>query len=68
MALYRAVKSEMDHGRKLSEIVAINAKGQLQSTTIQLPDTVKNWVGHNLPKQVRDVYDKITQHAGDLPG
>lgn len=68
LALYRAVKSEMDHGRKLSEIVAINAKGQLQSTTIQLPDTVKNWVGHNLPKQVRDVYDKITQHAGDLPG
>lgn len=67
LALYHAVKSEVDHGKKLEDMVAFDAKGKPQTTTIQLPDSVKNWVGHNLPTQVRDVYGKITQHPGDLP-
>jgi cyclase len=67
LSLYHAVKSEVDQGRKLSDIVTLDAKGHPQSTTIQLPATVKNWVGHNLPGQVQDVYNKITKHDGDLP-
>ena len=39
------------------------------STSIQLPGSVQNWVGKELPAQVRDAYEEITQHkpAGDLP-
>ncbi len=67
LALYHAVKSAVDQGSKLNDIVAFNAKGQPQSTTIELPAGVKNWVGHNLPGQVQDVYNKIMKHDGDLP-
>jgi cyclase len=67
LALYHAVKSEVDQGKKLGDMVTLDDKGRPRSTTIQLPDAVKNWVGHNLAGQVQDVYNKITKHEGDFP-
>ena len=39
------------------------------STSITLPDNVKNWVGTFLPAQVKDTYEEISQKKphGDLP-
>jgi hypothetical protein len=39
------------------------------TTSITLPDNVKNWVGAFLPAQVRDTYEEISQKKphGDLP-
>jgi cyclase len=67
VALFHAVKSSIDQGKQLSDIVTLDEKGHPQSTTIELPGSVKNWVGHNLPGQVQDVYNKISKHDGDLP-
>jgi len=55
-------------GKKLDDIVKKEGD-KLVSTSIQLPDSVKNWVGEGLPDQVRDAYQEITQHTpiGDLP-
>jgi len=66
--LYRAVESQVRQGKKLDDIVKKEGD-KLVSTSIRLPDNVKNWVGDDLPTQVRDAYEEITQHRpiGDLP-
>jgi hypothetical protein len=41
----------------------------LRDAYIELPETVKNWVGDDLAAQVRDAYEEISQHKphGDIP-
>ncbi|MCC6394498.1 MAG: MBL fold metallo-hydrolase [Bryobacterales bacterium] len=60
----QAVKS----GKKLNDLVAM--KGDTPaSTTLKLPDSVKNWVGPSLPLQVKDTFEEISQGKphGDIP-
>jgi len=66
--LHSAVASAVKQGKKLDDIVKKNGD-KLVSTSIHLPDSVKNWVGDGLPDQVRDAYEEITQHKphGDIP-
>lgn len=66
--LKKAVNAAVQHGKKLDDIVK-RAGGKLISTTIQLPDSVKTWVGPDLPSQVKDAYEEITQNKphGDIP-
>ena len=66
--LHKAVASAVKQGKKLDDIVKKDGD-KLVSTSIQLPDSVKNWVGDGLTDQVRDTYEEITQHKphGDIP-
>ena len=59
--LYAAVSGAIDEGRKLDDLVRYGRDGEPESTTIVLPDAVKNWVGDRLGMQVRDAYEEITQ-------
>jgi glyoxylase-like metal-dependent hydrolase (beta-lactamase superfamily II) len=65
--LHNAVEAAVKQGKKLNDIV--KKDGTKLSTTIQLPESVKNWVGDDLASQVRDAYEEITQHKphGDIP-
>ncbi len=65
--LNKAVKAAIQGGKKLDDIVKQDG-GKLISTTIQLPDSVKNWVGPGLAAQVKDAYEEITQNKphGDI--
>ena len=66
--LHKAVASAVKQGKKLDDIVKKDGD-KLVSTSIQLPNSVKNWVGDGLPDMVRDAYEEITQHKphGDIP-
>ena len=58
--LHKAVKAEIDAGKKLEDLQA----------SIKLPDAVTPWVGAALLKrQIKDAYDEISQGQprGDLP-
>jgi cyclase len=65
-ALRKAVLAAIDQGKKLDEIVTKD--GEKQSTSIQLAEGVKNWVGPGLAAQVRDAYEEIAQNKphGDI--
>lgn len=72
--LHKAVAAAVKQGKKLTDIVPAGTKMVYgnevpASTSIALPDNVKNWVGAFLPAQVRDTYDEISQKKphGDLP-
>lgn len=67
VALRERVGAAVKQGKKLDELV--QREGNRSTTTLQMPDNVKNWVGPDLPSQVRDAYSEITQKkpAGDLP-
>jgi len=58
--LHKAVQNAISQGKKLPEIVKMDGE-KVVSTTIQLPDSVKNWVGSGFPGQVKSTYDEITQ-------
>ena len=66
--LYEAVQSSLNQGKRLADIVKMDGNKPV-STSIQLSDKVKNWVGESLPEQVKTTYEEITQHKphGDLP-
>ncbi len=68
LALRRTVASELRAGKTMNELVQFENK-QPKSTTIKLPDSVKNWVGQGLPAQVRDTIEEINagKPHGDLP-
>jgi cyclase len=57
--LRNAVRKAMKSGKKAGEI----------ADSLQLPESVKNWVGKSLPAQARDAYNEIARNrpAGDLP-
>jgi glyoxylase-like metal-dependent hydrolase (beta-lactamase superfamily II) len=66
--LRSSVSQAMKSGKKLNDLVAM--KGDTPtSTTVKLPDGVKNWVGQSLPLQVRDTFEEISQGKphGDIP-
>jgi len=72
--LHNAVDAAVKQGKKLTDIVPAGTKMVYgnevpASTSITLPDNVKNWAGPFLPAQVRDTYDEISQKKphGDLP-
>jgi glyoxylase-like metal-dependent hydrolase (beta-lactamase superfamily II) len=48
--LRTAVKSAVDQGGKPADLAKL-----------QLPDSVRNWVGDGLPQQAKDAYEEITQ-------
>ena len=54
------MKSAIGQGKKLEDLV--EKKGQqTRENFLQLPDSVRHWVGPSLPAQVRDTYEEITQ-------
>ena len=58
--LQKAVKSAIGQGKKLDDLVE-KKDGKPVKASVQLPDSVKNWVGPSLPAQVQDTYEEITQ-------
>jgi cyclase len=66
--LHNAVQSLVAQGKAMQDIVKFSGAKPVW-TSVQLPDSVKNWVGVDLAVQVRDTYEEITQHKphGDLP-
>jgi glyoxylase-like metal-dependent hydrolase (beta-lactamase superfamily II) len=69
LELHKSVKAAIDHGKKLDDIVKMDG-GKPVSTSIQLPQSVKNWVGNGFPGQVRTTYQEITQNkpAAEVSG
>ena len=72
--LHKAVDAAIRSGRRLENVVppgTATAYGNVvpASTTITLPNSVKNWTGPFLPAQVRDTWEEITQKKphGDIP-
>lgn len=67
--LHRAVKAAITQGRKLEDIVEMK-NGAPVKTSLQLPDSVKNWVGGSLPTQVQAAYAEISQGKphGEITG
>lgn len=68
IALRQGVLNAVTQGKKMQDIVRMDGTKAVW-TSIQLPDSVKNWVGPYLPFQVKNAYEEITQHKphGDLP-
>jgi len=58
--LHKQVDAAVKQKKKLEDIVKMD-KDRPVSTTIQLPDSVKTWVGPGLAGQVKDAYTEITQ-------
>jgi len=58
--LQKAVQAEVAQKKKLSDIVKMDGDRPV-STTVKLPDAVKNWVGDFYPAQVKGAYDEIMQ-------
>jgi hypothetical protein len=65
--LHKAVTAAVKSGMKIDDLVKTD-KGK-QIAALQLPASVKNWVGDSLPAQVKDAFNEITdlKPAGDLP-
>ena len=57
--LDRAVTEAYNAGRKLEEIVAFE-ESAAKTTELELPEKVANWVGPNLPEQVRVRYMEVS--------
>jgi cyclase len=57
IALHKAVKDAIAHGKKLDDLASLD-----------LPDSVKNWVGPSLKGQIKDTYAEILQGkpAGEI--
>jgi glyoxylase-like metal-dependent hydrolase (beta-lactamase superfamily II) len=73
--LHKAVAAALAAGKKLDDIVpagqtkVVYGNAVPASTSIKLPDSVKNWVGPFLALHVKDTYEEISQKKphGDLP-
>lgn len=68
LALRKTVAAELRAGKTVNDLVQFD-KGQPKSTSVKLPDSVKNWVGPTLAGQVRDTVEEINSGKphGDLP-
>ncbi len=68
LELRKTVAAAVKQGKKLDDLVTKNGE-KLVSTSVTLPDAVKNWVGESLPAQVQDAFNEIQQGkaAGDIP-
>ena len=58
LELRKAVGKEVQSGKSLESLVT-KSGAQAKSTTVQLPATVKNWIGDFLPSQVEAVYEEM---------
>ncbi len=65
--LHKAVAAAVKSGMKVDDLV--KTQNGKQIAALQLPDTVKNWVGDSLASQVKDAFNEISNQkpAGDLP-
>ncbi len=65
--LMSAVVAARKSGKKLADVVKMDGKTP-KSTTLKLPDSVKNWVGDFLPMQVYDTWMELEKGKprGDL--
>lgn len=65
--LHKAVEAAIQAGKKLDDIV--KKDGNRRTTSIQLAENVKNWVGPDVATQVSDVYNEIANKKpiGDQP-
>jgi glyoxylase-like metal-dependent hydrolase (beta-lactamase superfamily II) len=65
--LHKAIDAAIKSGKELSDLVKTEQGRRVAS--LQLPDSVKTWVGESLAAQITDTYNEITQKkpAGDLP-
>jgi cyclase len=57
--LRKAVSAAVKSGKKLDDLVT-KTGDKLTATSIQLPDSAKNWVSEGLPGQVEVVYQEVT--------
>jgi len=66
--LRNRVAAAVNQGKKLEDIVKMDGRRAV-STTIEMPASVKTYVGPGLPSQVRTTYNEIVEKkpAGDLP-
>ena len=64
--LHNAVEAAIRRGKKMNDLV--QSQNGKQVAQLQLPDSVKTWVGPSLPDQIKDAYNEITNKkpAGDL--
>ncbi len=60
MELHKAVKSAIGSGKKLEDLVEMK-DGKPVKASLQLPESVKHWVGASLPLQVQDAYEEVKQ-------
>src|SRR5271156_924060 len=67
LELRKAVEKAVNDGRGLGDLV--KTENGKQTTSVELPANVRNWVGPDLPVQVKDAYNEISRKppAGDLP-
>ena len=72
--LHKAVAAAVKQGKKLTDVISAETKMVFgnkvpASTSITVPDNVKNWVGDFFATQVKDTYEEISQKKphGDLP-
>jgi cyclase len=67
--LHKAVKSALGQGKKLGDLVEMK-DGKPVKTSVQLPESVKNWVGPSLALQVKDTFEEIAQGKphGEIAG
>ncbi len=66
--LHARVADAIKQGKKLEDIVTLNGRRAV-STSIQMPDSVKTYVGAGFAGQVRSTYQEIAANKpiGDLP-
>ena len=66
--LRNRVAAAVNQGKKLEDIVKMDGRRAI-STIIEMPASVKTYVGPGLPSQVRTTYNEIVEKkpAGDLP-
>ncbi len=64
---HKAVQSAVKRGKTVDDLV--KTQNGRQVAQVQLPDSVKNWVGPALGAQVKDAFNEITtgKASGDLP-
>jgi cyclase len=65
--LHKAAQAAVRSGKKIGDLV--KTENGKQIATIELPASVKNWVGESLAGQFTDAYNEVTNKkpAGDLP-
>ena len=66
--LYGAVQNALRQGKKLDDLVK-ESGSKAVATNIELSPKVRNWVGDDLPEQVRSMYREVSagKPIGDLP-
>src|SRR4029077_11381819 len=58
--LHKAVKAQVSQGKKLEDLVEMK-DGKPLKTSLQLPDSVKHWVGGSFPTQVQITYEEVSK-------